>query len=712
MIGVNLAGADFGAGRGVYGTDYIYPNASELDYYREKGIELIRLPFTWERMQPELGGALDAAELGRMTAFLDAAAERGMHVIIDMHNYGRYDGTVIGSGDVSIADFQNVWGQLGAALKGHPAISGFGIMNEPHGFSSASVWPAAAQAAVDAIRDAGATQTIIVSGDGWSGAHSWMQLNADLRMTDPFDNVMYEAHQYFDRGSTGVYGSYDDEGAYPTVGVDRVQPFLDWLSENNLRGFIGEYAVPDDDPRWLPVLDNFLKELDAHGVASAYWAGGPWWGSYRLAIEPRDGADRPQMDVLEHNAQYEGYAALTPDAAADAALNERLYAPAAGAALYGYDGDDVLTGAAASDTLWGGLGNDTLAGGGSRDFLYGGEGKDVLGGQDGDDVLSGGDGDDRLYGDAGDDSLQGGAGSDQLFGGIGHDVLDGGDGDDMLAGGDGNDSLNGGLGNDVLGGETGDDLVAGGAGDDKLFGDAGDDTLGGQDGNDTLSGGIGNDRLYGDAGNDFLEGGEGHDALDGGAGDDQLQGDAGDDTLHGADGADSVLGGSGNDSLHGDGGDDVIDGGSGDDIAYGGTGSDRIAGGDGADQLFGEAGDDIIGGQGDNDLVSGGDGNDRLYGDAGDDILGGGNGNDWIEGGFGDDQLWGDPGADTFAFAEDSGNDEILDFNGALDRLQLNGQHYALRDTPDGVALQLSGGGTVLMLHVAASDFNADWILV
>jgi hypothetical protein len=32
VFGVNLSGAEFGGNRGVYGTDYIYPNAAELDY--------------------------------------------------------------------------------------------------------------------------------------------------------------------------------------------------------------------------------------------------------------------------------------------------------------------------------------------------------------------------------------------------------------------------------------------------------------------------------------------------------------------------------------------------------------------------------------------------------------------------------------------------------------------------------------------------------
>jgi hypothetical protein len=38
--------------------------------------------------------------------------------------------------------------------------------------------------------------------------------------------------------------------------------------------------------------------MDAAGLSGTYWAGGPWWGDYHLAVEPRDGQDRPQMAVL------------------------------------------------------------------------------------------------------------------------------------------------------------------------------------------------------------------------------------------------------------------------------------------------------------------------------------------------------------------------------------------------------------------------------
>lgn len=50
---------------------------------------------------------------------------------------------------------------------------------------------------------------------------------------DPANNIVYQAHQYFDRDSSGDYAqAYETEGAYAMVGVDRLKPFVDWLNAN------------------------------------------------------------------------------------------------------------------------------------------------------------------------------------------------------------------------------------------------------------------------------------------------------------------------------------------------------------------------------------------------------------------------------------------------------------------------------------------------
>jgi Ca2+-binding RTX toxin-like protein len=109
-------------------------------------------------------------------------------------------------------------------------------------------------------------------------------------------------------------------------------------------------------------------------------------------------------------------------------------------AVFGKGGDDTLTidaslgGVAAA--LYGGDGNDILT---AQHYGY-----TLLSGDAGDDVLQGGGGYDLLLGGDGNDSLNGGGGSDALFGGAGNDTLDGGGADgrrDLLVGGRGTDTF-------------------------------------------------------------------------------------------------------------------------------------------------------------------------------------------------------------------------------------------------------------------------------
>jgi endoglucanase len=164
-----------------------------------------------------------------------------------------------------------------------------------------------AQSATSAIRQVDTQAFVLVPGYAWQGAWSWPDNNANLLVDDPSNKVIYAAHQYFDRNGSGTYGgSYDADGAYPTIGSDRARPFLDWLASKGVRGMFTEYGVPDTDSRWLTVLDTFLTTLDSTPtiMGGTYWAAGPWWGDYPLAVEPRNGIDRPQMSVLTKHPSH------------------------------------------------------------------------------------------------------------------------------------------------------------------------------------------------------------------------------------------------------------------------------------------------------------------------------------------------------------------------------------------------------------------------
>ena len=122
LLGVNLAGAEFGSQNvpGVFGTDYTYPTHAEIDYYVSKGMDVIRLPFLWERLQRTEYGSLDATELGRLDEVVNYATGKGLKIEIEPHNYGYGFGALIGSAQTPNSAFADFWGKLALHFQPNP----------------------------------------------------------------------------------------------------------------------------------------------------------------------------------------------------------------------------------------------------------------------------------------------------------------------------------------------------------------------------------------------------------------------------------------------------------------------------------------------------------------------------------------------------------------------------------------------------------------
>jgi hypothetical protein len=97
---------------------------------------------------------------------------------------------------VCLLPFQGVSHGLFA---GQPGIYAYALDNEPH--DTGGLWVAAgAQAGVDGVRMADMQTPILIPGDGWSGAWTWLEAGNDALKTlnDPANKLIFEAHQYFD----------------------------------------------------------------------------------------------------------------------------------------------------------------------------------------------------------------------------------------------------------------------------------------------------------------------------------------------------------------------------------------------------------------------------------------------------------------------------------------------------------------------------------
>jgi endoglucanase len=299
--GVSLAGAEFGtAYPGIYEKDYIYPDQTEVDYFKSKSMNTLRVPFSWERLQPTLGSAFDATEFGRLDGFVAATTAKGENVVLDPHNYARWNGSVIGSG-VSNAQFADLWSRLATRYKSNSKVI-FAIMNEPNTMPTEQ-WLSAANAAIAAIRAAGATNLVLVPGNAWTGASTWSAnwygtANATvmLGVVDSGNNYAYEVHQYLDSDSSGTSSSC----VSTSIGVERLTAFTAWLNTNGKRGFLGEFAG-GDNATCKDAVTNMLQYMQSNNnvwIGWTWWAAGPWWADYIYTLEPKAGVDRPQMAWL------------------------------------------------------------------------------------------------------------------------------------------------------------------------------------------------------------------------------------------------------------------------------------------------------------------------------------------------------------------------------------------------------------------------------
>ncbi len=307
FAGVNLAGAEFGEGNlpGTFNQHYTYPTRAEVDYFTGKGMNIFRLPFRWERLQPVAGGTLNTIELSRIQSFVSYAASKKAYVLLDPHNYARYYDKVIGSEELPVNIFGDFWMKVAQQFKDNPNVI-FGLMNEPHDMDT-EVWLEGANAAIAAIRSTGAENLILVPGNGWTGAHSWSSSwygtpnsQVMLNIVDSLNNYAYEVHQYLDSNSSGTSATC----VSTAVGTDRLKSFTSWLRTHNKQGFLGEFGVAANET-CMTGIDNMLTYIYENAdvwLGWAWWAAGPWWGDYMFSVEPVNGQDKPQMAILEKHA--------------------------------------------------------------------------------------------------------------------------------------------------------------------------------------------------------------------------------------------------------------------------------------------------------------------------------------------------------------------------------------------------------------------------
>ncbi|OLN83754.1 Endoglucanase gh5-1-like protein 2 [Colletotrichum chlorophyti] len=285
-FGTNLSGAEFGTGNipGTVGTDYIFPDAATVSTLLKDGYNTFRLQFLMERLVPSgLTGKFDTAYLAGLTKAIDQITTSGATVVLDPHNYGRFQNNII----TDTAAFKTFFTNLATQFKSNDKIV-YDTNNEYNSMDQDLVLKLN-QAAIDGIRATGSTQWIWAEGNSWTGAHSWTDVNDNMKgLTDPLDKTVYEMHQYLDGDSSGT--SPDCVSA--TIGVERVKAATEWLRSNKKVGVLGETAGGANDlcKEAVTNLLDYLQENSDVWTGLSWWSAGAMWHSYMYSFEPETGA--------------------------------------------------------------------------------------------------------------------------------------------------------------------------------------------------------------------------------------------------------------------------------------------------------------------------------------------------------------------------------------------------------------------------------------
>jgi len=257
-------------------------------------------------MTPTLGGSINQAFLSEYDQTVQAALNSGpnVYVIVDLHNYARWNGGIIAQGGPTDAQFQSIWTQLAQKYGSNQRVI-FGIMNEPHDLNSVATWVNSVQGVVNAVRAAGSTNYLLLPGSSYSSAQAFPTEAGPLLVdvTDPLggtSKLVFDVHKYLDS---------DNSGTHPDCTTDNVQvlqTLVQFLQQNGNRQAILSETGGGNTATCESLLGNelaYVKSAYPNLVGFSIWAAGAFDTTYVLSVTPNaDGSDQPLwIDAVQPN---------------------------------------------------------------------------------------------------------------------------------------------------------------------------------------------------------------------------------------------------------------------------------------------------------------------------------------------------------------------------------------------------------------------------
>ncbi|KAF8313042.1 cellulase-domain-containing protein [Clavulina sp. PMI_390] len=302
--GVNIAGFDFGCGTDgtcvITGTSGTYPPLASLGnpdgigqmqhFVNDDKFNIFRLPVGWQYLVNNvLGGTLDASNTATYDELVQGCLATGAYCIIDIHNYARWDGGIIGQGGPTNDQFVSLWTQLATKYASQSKIM-FGVMNEPHDLSSVTTWAATVQLVVTAIRNAGATsQIILLPGNDWTSAGTFISdgsaaaLSTVKNPDGSFTNLVFDVHKYLDSDNSGTSSTCVTDNI-----ADAFAPLAAWLRCNGRQALNTETGGGNTAScvTYLNSQLQFVSENSDVFLGYVGWAAGSFDSTYTLTLTP------------------------------------------------------------------------------------------------------------------------------------------------------------------------------------------------------------------------------------------------------------------------------------------------------------------------------------------------------------------------------------------------------------------------------------------
>ncbi|RDW83008.1 hypothetical protein BP5796_04499 [Coleophoma crateriformis] len=298
---MNIAGGDFGCAiDGTCTTSSTQLPLSTLGggdgagqmqhFVTDDQMNIFRIPVSWQFLTNNvLGATLDSTNLGKYDQVMQACLNTGAYCAIDIHNFGRWNGEIIGQSSTVTDDmFVSLWTQLATKYASQSKVL-FGIMNEPHDLDIAT-WAATCQKVVTAIRNAGAsTQMILLPGNNFASAGTFVSNGSGaalIAITNPdgtTTNLILDVHKYLDVDNSGTHAECTTDNI-----ADAFALVADFLRTNSRQALVSETGAGSSASCFTDFCaqNAYLNSNSDVFLGYIAWAAGSFATSYVLSLTP------------------------------------------------------------------------------------------------------------------------------------------------------------------------------------------------------------------------------------------------------------------------------------------------------------------------------------------------------------------------------------------------------------------------------------------